>query len=320
VCHVPQGSANDQRDRRAAPLVQDDLQQNPREVASSPTAYSAVALGRDHAAILDDKSPPPQEDGSGAGGGANVASPLELRSGGADAGKESPGASTLTASCGGCGGSSMGGGSPDNVRSGDTAASGASSILQHNDADMQDAGGQNEGEGGGIGTQNRTSAYGGSGGEAPLREGAGWEERRGGGGRGVGAGGREEGGGVDGGGGGASGGGERGSVFLDWRSIRLRNATKELDICGNHITAEDLKSRIHEIQPHLHTDDVQQLVLSTSSGERAQLFHKGETVTVEILSSAENSVANLAAQTEQELEVVYERNSQKSVFYYIYSM
>ena len=312
MCHVPQGSANDQRDRRAAPLVQDDLQQNPREVASSPTA-----------ALLDDKSPPPQEDGSGAGGGGNVASPLELRSGGADAGKESPGASTLTASCGGCGGSSMGGGSPDNrdnVRSGDTAASGASSILQHNDADMQDAGGQNEGEGGGIGAQNRTSAYGGSGGEAPLREGAGWEERRGGGGRGVGAGGREEGGGVDGGGGGASGGGERGSVFLDWRSIRLRNATKELVIRGNHITAEDLKRRIHEIQPHLHTDEVQQLVLSTSSGERAQLFYKGETVTVELLSSAENSVANLAAQIEQELEVVYERNSRKSVFYYIYSI
>jgi hypothetical protein len=263
-------------------------------------------------------------------GGGNVAPPPELRSAGADAGKGSPCASTLTASSGGCGGSrgsSTGGGSPSNVRSGDAAASGASSISQHNDADMQDAGGQNEGEGGGRGAENllcsglhRQLFYGGSSGEAPLGEGAGWEKRGEGGGRGVGAGGRAGGGGFDGEGGGASGGGERGSVFLDWRNMRFRNATKEVDICGNHITAEDLKRRIHEIQPHLHTDEVQQLVLSTSSGERAQFFYKGATVIVEIVSSAENSVANLAAQQEQELEVVYDRNSQKSVSYYIYSI
>ena len=43
----------------------------------------------------------------------------------------------------------MGGGSPSTVRSGDAAASDASYISQHNDADMQDAGGQNGGGGGG---------------------------------------------------------------------------------------------------------------------------------------------------------------------------
>jgi len=176
------------------------------------------------------------------------------------------------------------------VQSGDAAACGASSISQHKDADMQDAGGvgatQHQSAGGGT----HQSADGGA--DKASAEGGGRAEQAGGesGGAAGGAGGEgtggEEGGDSDAAaaaaaGQGAEAGGKGGFVILKSQSLQFTDAEKKVKFDGDCIPAHDLRQRIHKIKPQLQAAEVRQLELRDESSHERDNFESGATVLVE---------------------------------------
>jgi hypothetical protein len=176
------------------------------------------------------------------------------------------------------------------VQSGDAAACGASSISQHKDADMQDAGGvgatQHQSAGGGT----HQSADGGA--DKASAEGGGRAEQAGGesGGAAGGAGGEgtggEEGGDSDAAaaaaaGQGAEAGGKGGFVILKSQSLQFTDAEKKVVFDGDCIPAHDLRQRIYKIKPQLQAAEVRQLELRDESSHERDNFESGATVLVE---------------------------------------
>jgi hypothetical protein len=182
-----------------------------------------------------------------------------------------------------------GGDSLSTVRSGDAAASAASSISQLKDADMHDAGGvcatQKQSAGG-----THQSADGGAD-KASAEDGGRAEQARGWGRGGAagGAGGKEaggkEGGDSGSGGGGAGQGAEAGKkegfVILKSQSLQFTDAEKKVKIDGDSIPAHVLRRRIKEIKPQLQDAEVEQLELRDDSSQERFNFVSGATVIVE---------------------------------------